>query len=244
MQINSNFYILPQLNGSFHDHLALTLSVFGAQVCMLFSTTYHTFGCCNAKLRNKWLRADVFGISAGLIGMYLSGIYTSFYCFQEILRTYLITLLLILATSIYIPTRDDFFQSKIWGNRIGYLHLSYIGLIAFGLYPTAHWISLHGGFENPHVMNWFPTIVILFALIGLAFLFYATLIPERFFPGYFDLVGSSHHLWHMLILSAMIYWHRSGINMLTFYHSNPQFCIYVQEPQNGRFNISNSSSIL
>lgn len=31
--------------------------------------------------------------------------------------------------------------------------------------------------------NWFPTIVILFTLIGLAFLFYATLIPERFFPG-------------------------------------------------------------
>lgn len=32
MQINSNFYVLPRLNGSFHDHLALTLSVFGAQV--------------------------------------------------------------------------------------------------------------------------------------------------------------------------------------------------------------------
>lgn len=61
------------------------------------------------------------------------------------------TLLLILFITLYIPARKDSLTKKFGNTRVGYLHLTYILIIAFGLYPTAHWISLHGGLENPHV---------------------------------------------------------------------------------------------
>lgn len=48
---------------------------------MLLSTFYHMFGCQSIIRRQKWLLADQFGISIGLMGIYLSGIYTSFYHF-------------------------------------------------------------------------------------------------------------------------------------------------------------------
>uniref|UniRef100_A0AC34QHC3 Uncharacterized protein n=1 Tax=Panagrolaimus sp. JU765 TaxID=591449 RepID=A0AC34QHC3_9BILA len=183
MQYNNHFHKLPSLGVSFSDHMCVFLSLFGSQLCMVLSAGYHTFGCISPKIRKTWLRADVFGISAGLLGMYLGGIYTSFYCFPDIQATYLMTLLLILFITLYIPARKDSLTKKFGNTRVGYLHLTYILIIAFGLYPTAHWISLHGGLENPHVTKWLPNIFLLLSLIGIAFLFYATLIPERFFPG-------------------------------------------------------------
>lgn len=82
MQWNSNVHVLPSLKAPFVDHLVTTVSVAGAQICMLLSVLYHTFGCIGIEQHDKWLRADVFGISIGIIGMYLSGIYMSFYCFS------------------------------------------------------------------------------------------------------------------------------------------------------------------
>ena len=37
--------------------------------------------------------------------------------------------------------------------------------------------------------------------------------------GRFDFVGGSHFWWHVLVFAAMLYWHRSGMSMLAFYHS-------------------------
>lgn len=47
---------------------------------MFLSAAYHTFGCTSEEDRQKWLKVDIFGISAGLLAMYLSGIYTAFFC--------------------------------------------------------------------------------------------------------------------------------------------------------------------
>uniref|UniRef100_A0A1I7XQY6 Protein YIPF n=1 Tax=Heterorhabditis bacteriophora TaxID=37862 RepID=A0A1I7XQY6_HETBA len=162
-------------------------------ICMLLSASYHTFGCASERRREQWLKMDVFGISAGLLGMYLSGIYTAFFCFkvnnaltssdyyitiifslycllppflavvflsknfqiyllaQECLESYLYFLLSIFLITAYVPTRKDFFVRKIIGTRIGYLHIIYTSIIAFGICPTIHWIFLHGGLSSAHV---------------------------------------------------------------------------------------------
>ncbi|CAD5224928.1 unnamed protein product [Bursaphelenchus xylophilus] len=232
MQYRVNYQVLPSLNAPQMDYIVQTLSLFGAQLCMILSAAYHTFGCINEYERNKWLRMDIFGISAGLLGMYLGGIYTSFYCFNNALQTYLSALSGIFALALYIPAKHDSISSKIRGTRIGYLHLTYMAITSFGLYPTFHWVQLHGGFGNSHVSTWFPSIVVMFGLVGLGFVFYATLIPERFYPGKFDLVGCSHQWWHLLILAAMIYWNEAGIQLLTYYHSMPRLCSHLDQDFN------------
>ncbi|KAK5982246.1 Progestin and adipoQ receptor family member 3, partial [Trichostrongylus colubriformis] len=135
-QYEMNAYRIPLMGGHFQDHLILSLSIFGAQICMLFSAAYHTFCCANEKKRQKFLKLDIFGISAGLLGMYLSGIYTAFFCFQDHLVTYFYMLMSIFFITAYVPTREDFFDRKIVGSRIGYLHIIYTSIIIFGFCPT------------------------------------------------------------------------------------------------------------
>uniref|UniRef100_A0A8R1DVT0 FAD-binding PCMH-type domain-containing protein n=2 Tax=Caenorhabditis japonica TaxID=281687 RepID=A0A8R1DVT0_CAEJA len=81
-QYYTNCVVLPSIGSHPADHIVFTLSIFGMQICMFLSASYHTFGCSSIVMRQKWLKMDVFGISAGLLGMYLNGIYTAFFCFQ------------------------------------------------------------------------------------------------------------------------------------------------------------------
>ena len=45
------------------------------------------------------------------------------------------------------------------------------------------------------------------------FIFYLPEIPERLAPGAFDLVGSSHQLWHLALIVA-VQLHTSGVTRL------------------------------
>ncbi|VDK23111.1 unnamed protein product [Anisakis simplex] len=122
------------------------------QICMFLSAAYHMFGCASADERRRWLRFDQCGISAGLISIYLSGIYTAFQCFENWRTNYITVALGLFAFVLYIPSRSGIMDSKLFGTRVGYLHLIYMCVALFGMLPTVHWFSLHGGFENPHVV--------------------------------------------------------------------------------------------
>ncbi|KAI1726236.1 hemolysin-III related domain-containing protein [Ditylenchus destructor] len=175
----------------------------------------------------------VYGLSQFNLGVYgLSQFNLEVYGLsQEVQRVYICSLVVILAISLcpllipfgHAPSNGKSKSSKLIPavpqRRIGPVHCIYVGLALFGLYPAWHWVELHGGLSSPHVERWLPSLVILFALVGMAFVFYATLIPERFYPGQFDVVGCSHQWWHLLILAAMVYWHWAGIDLLTFYHA-------------------------
>ncbi|CAI4221105.1 unnamed protein product [Auanema sp. JU1783] len=223
-QLDANIFHIPTIGGSKEDHLVFTLSIFGSQICMLLSACYHTFGCTSSRKREQWLKMDVFGISAGLLGMYLGGIYTAFYCFPDHLESYLYFLLTIFLITAYVPSRKDFFEKKVVGNRIGFLHIIYTTIIVFGICPTIHWVYLHGGLDNLHVQRWLPSIIILYSLTAAAFFFYVSLVPERISPGTFDVVGCSHQWWHLLILAAMVWWQRAGRELLSFYRSHHNSC--------------------
>ncbi|KAF1756548.1 hypothetical protein GCK72_013001 [Caenorhabditis remanei] len=184
---------------------------------------------------------DIFGISAGLLGMYLNGIYTAFFCFQDHLTSYIYILLGIFVITAYVPTRQDFFERKIVGSRVGLLHIIYCIIITFGICPTVHWVFLHGGFDSDHVVKWFPNVIVLYSLIAAAFMFYVTMVPERLWPGKFDVVGCSHQWWHIFILGAMIYWQQSGNQLLTEYRSFSDSC-HRFIPQQNFSEISHSIS--
>lgn len=81
MQYWCAFCVLPSVNAPRMDYIVMAGSMLCSQICMAFSSAYHTFGCQSAYRRQKWLKADLFGVSLALLGIYLSGIYTSFYKF-------------------------------------------------------------------------------------------------------------------------------------------------------------------
>ena len=63
-----------------------------------------------------------------------------------------------------------------------------IGLFMFwaiyGIIPTIHWVTLHpDNIFDPLVTAMLPRIIFMYFICGIAFFFYVTKLPERFFPG-------------------------------------------------------------
>lgn len=61
-----------------------------------------------------------------------------------------------------------------------------------------------------------PRVAGMYFLVGLAFFFYITRIPERFFNGKVDYLGHSHNLWHIIIVIALYHWHNTGEFIIYF----------------------------
>ncbi|KAG1714489.1 Progestin and adipoQ receptor family member 3 [Nymphon striatum] len=89
-----------------------------------------------------------------------------------------------------------------------------------GIFPTFHWIYIKNGFSNHEVQQLFPNIVIMYLISAAGFIFYLCKIPERFFPGKFDIIGSSHQLWHLLVFISLVWWHKTGVKYIYVIHSS------------------------
>ncbi|ROT75421.1 putative progestin and adipoQ receptor family member 3 isoform X1 [Penaeus vannamei] len=87
----------------------------------------------------------------------------------------------------------------------------FTGWAVSGLLPTIHWTLLHGGVSTGIVQVFLPRILMMYAISGTAVVVYVWKIPERYFPGRFDFIGSSHQLWHLIIVAALVYWHQTGL---------------------------------
>ena len=85
-----------------------------------------------------------------------------------------------------------------------------------GLWPAAHWFWMFGGFKDPGVQIIFPRTITCYFIIVLAFSFYISKMPERFFPGAMDYFGHSHQWWHLLIFLALATWHDTAIRSAIF----------------------------
>lgn len=219
-----NVQLLPATNAVTTDYVIATICLLGLQTCMLMSSFYHIFGSTSIERRRLLLRCDIFGISSGLLSIYLIGIYVAFLCHQEWLKYYFSFLLGISLIAIYLPLSSSSINMVPCGPQFGYTHLTYliISVLSFG--PTLHWISLHGGIFNDHVLEWLPKLFALYGMTGSAFLFYISMIPERLKPGSFDLVGCSHNWWHILVLLAMWYWQNTTFDYLISHRSHDNYC--------------------
>ena len=56
----------------------------------------------------------------------------------------------------------------------------------------------------------------MYFICGIAFFFYVTKLPERFFPGLVDIIGHSHQWWHIFIFLGLMFWHNTGMTFALF----------------------------
>uniref|UniRef100_A0A674GNR6 Progestin and adipoQ receptor family member 3 n=1 Tax=Taeniopygia guttata TaxID=59729 RepID=A0A674GNR6_TAEGU len=73
--------VLPAAGASREDFVICSVCLFCFQVCMLCSVGYHLF-CCHRseKTSRRWMALDYAGISIGILGCYVSGVFYAFYC--------------------------------------------------------------------------------------------------------------------------------------------------------------------
>jgi len=181
--------------------------------CLVF---YHLLGCISSRAFADFLKLDYCGIGLGILGCYLSGLHISFECYHHWRISYetLIISMMFLAVIYYIHGVKRYITQNI--------HVTlFITISLSGFIPAVHWFYLHGGWTNEFVRHFFPKLFVLYAILGFGTLIYLIRFPERFFPGYFDFLFSSHQIWHIATLAAFVWWYNNGVELLEYRLINP-----------------------
>nr|XP_057925531.1 progestin and adipoQ receptor family member 3a isoform X3 [Doryrhamphus excisus] len=189
--------VLPELGASREDYVIYSIGLFCVKLCLLCSVGYHLF-CCHRseKTSRRWMALDYAGVSIGILGCYVPGVFYTFYC-NNIHPHYL---------------------GKQWKKLRS---LIFCSVACYGLVPTVHWICIDGGFSGELVQAFVPRVLLMYLMAALALVFFVSKVPERYFPGQLNYVGSSHQVWHVLLLLMFYWWHQSSRFIMAYRHSRP-----------------------
>ncbi|XP_071953926.1 progestin and adipoQ receptor family member 3-like [Antedon mediterranea] len=217
LSIYDSIVIIPSFRGTFIDQVIFSVFILCFQFCMLSSAGYHLFCCRSEVACKRWLCLDLAGISVGLLGCYFPAVFYAFSCFPVWRNVYLVLVCCMILATLFLQLHPMFHKSNWSTKRL----IAFISMVAFGIIPVSHWAFLYGGFDSLIVQTFVPKIVVMYILGVLALFFYATKFPERCFPGTMDYIGSSHQLWHIMVVIAFVWWHQAGISLMEFRDNYP-----------------------
>jgi len=170
-----------------------------AMYTFLGSLMYHWFQCVSKSHHECFLRMDISGIGFLIMGSYYPPIYYAFQGAPGYGIFYLASISIMCVVCSIMLLVPRFSEERYTHFRV--LVLSATGL--FGIIPLIHLFFLHeGGLQNPIFYGKVMAVLELYFWYGLAVFFYASKIPERIFPGKFDLLFCSHQFWHTFVFVA------------------------------------------
>lgn len=183
------------------DKFTMVVFLIAAMKCLVCSTVWHTCnGISRFKAKQRFACVDYTGITVLIAASIITTEYTAFYCQPLWQSLYMgITAISGLLGAAFTcspsfdhpearPKRVAFFVSFAAAGVMGFIHASYL----HGLLNTFNF--------------YLPVLKSLFCY-ALGVVFYALLIPERWFPGgFFDYIGASHNFWHLSVFGG-IYFH-------------------------------------
>ncbi|KAM0807173.1 hypothetical protein AB5N19_07512 [Seiridium cardinale] len=196
------------------DVLVFSCFFGGAAACLGMSATFHML-CNHSPGVAKWgNKLDYSGIVALIVGSYVPALYYGLFCEPRLMVFYLYGICL-LGVGCGIVSWVERFRTPKWRP---YRAMMFVGLGVSGVLPVCQGIAIYGyhDLEKRMGLNW--VIFQGFLYIFGAFL-YAVRWPERSAPGTFDIWGSSHQLFHVLILFAAAS-HLKGMAIAFDHHHN------------------------
>ncbi|KAH6656421.1 mPR-like GPCR protein [Truncatella angustata] len=216
-------YILEPLHRRYSgvsagDYAVLAIFLLTATTCFGFSAAYHTLINHSQKVEAIWLRLDFVGIILLIVGSFISGIYVGFWCEQLEKTIYWGMTGGLGAISIFVMVHPRF-QGLKW-RTFRLLTLVSTGLS--GIAPIAHGIYKFG-FPQMALQSGLPYYLAEGGLFLVAAVIYATRFPECIKPGTFDIWGSSHQIFHIIVVFATIV-HLVGVLTAYDYNYNNRQC--------------------
>ncbi|GAB4828237.1 hypothetical protein Ancab_035149 [Ancistrocladus abbreviatus] len=166
----------------------------GSMFCLLLSSLCHLFSCHSYHLSMLLLRMDYVGISIMIITSFFPPIYYIFQCdpHWQIFYLSVITLMgLFTVVTLLSPTLSS-------GKYRGFRALLFVSMGLFGLIPAVHASILNWDNPRRNMTMAYELFMALFYLVGTGF--YVSRVPERFKPGWFDLAGHSHQIFHVFVV--------------------------------------------
>ncbi|KAI0179757.1 mPR-like GPCR protein [Hypoxylon sp. FL1284] len=206
-------------NGAPGGDVGVVLGLMLSEVaCLGLSSAYHTLLCHSREVEALWLRLDFVGIILLILGSSVSGIYVDFWC-ESLERTIYWTMTGTLTAISIVVVVAPAFQGPRWRT----LRLLTFVCTGFStLAPIIHGICMIG-FKQMMRQSGLPYYFAEGALFLLGALVYATRFPESVSPGKFDIYGSSHQIFHVLVVIATAI-HLAGVLDAIEYNYHNQRC--------------------
>lgn len=170
----------------------------GAMFCLLSSSTCHLFGCHSHSLNLQLLQLDYIGIAVMIITSFFPPIYYIFQCDPRWQFIYLGGVTIMGVFTIITLLSPALSTGKFRSFR-AFLFMA-MGL--FGLIPSVHALILNWHEPQRNATLAYESAMALSYLIGT--MFYVTRIPERWKPGWFDLAGHSHQIFHCFVIMGAL----------------------------------------
>ncbi|KAK0703505.1 mPR-like GPCR protein [Lasiosphaeria miniovina] len=181
------------------DHVIFTFFLLTAVICLGLSTTYHTLMNHSKKVEQLCLQLDLVGIVVLTLGDFVSGIYVIFWCEPLQRKIYWSMIGVLGALTIVIMINP-----KLQGRKFRVFRtLTFVALGASGFAPLIHGITIFG-WSQMVKQSGLPYYLAEGGFLLTGSFLYATKFPESRYPGKFDVWGSSHQLFHIMVVLATV----------------------------------------
>ncbi|KAL2046268.1 hypothetical protein N7G274_001715 [Stereocaulon virgatum] len=192
-----SLYAFERYHISTTDVLAFSFYFVGAVACLGMSAAYHMIANHSPEVHRVGSQLDYVGIVALIFGSVVPSVYYGFHC-EPILQKMYWAMISTIAIGCTIVSMNPKFRTPLWRPfRAG----MFVGFGLSAVFPVLHGVYIYGVEKMQYSMGLYWVILQGFLYILGAGL-YAARIPERLHPGRFDIWGSSHQIFHILILLA------------------------------------------
>ncbi|KAH9939918.1 HlyIII-domain-containing protein [Amylocystis lapponica] len=190
-----------------------------AVFCLFSSAIYHTGLAHSEKVSDRCHVLDYSGIIVLTVGSFYPCIYYGFYCDPHLQITYLTIMSMVGAGAAYIVLNPEYSKPTHRGARTAV----FIALGLSGVAPVSHGVITHGFNRVCYEMG-FGWLLPSAALYISGALLYANRIPERFWPGTFDLFFASHQIFHVHVVLAALAHYACVLTAFDHWHNRTGQC--------------------
>ncbi|KAJ3125686.1 hypothetical protein HK098_008278 [Nowakowskiella sp. JEL0407] len=199
------------------DVVVVSVFISGAVVCLSLSSLFHLFQSHSMKIATAWNKADYIGIVVLIVSSFVPALYYGFMC-DWVYKTVYIAFISFFGTVIIV-----FSLSKYFTYYRVLRTCMFLGMGLSSILPVGHAVAAYGYNFMQYAMS-LDYLILMGVLYVCGTLIYAFRIPEKWYPGKFDLVFHSHQIFHVFVVAAALthyygvlraykFWHVSELNV-------------------------------
>ncbi|KAF2788318.1 HlyIII-domain-containing protein [Melanomma pulvis-pyrius CBS 109.77] len=205
------------------DVLVFSCYFLGAVACLGMSATYHTIQNHSPEVSSFGNKLDYLGIVFLIWGSFIPVLYYAFQAEPQLIKTYWTMITTLAAGTSVVSVHPRFRTPALRPFRA--LMFVLMGLSA--VVPVLHGIKIYGldQLRKTIGLDWVVLEGVLYiAGAGL----YAARFPERVKPGAFDIWGSSHQIFHVLVVLAAASHLVGLVKAFDYEHSQRSGAVYLE----------------
>lgn len=213
-------YLLSTSSAAWSDYAVLYTFIATAILCLGCSSLFHLFCCHSEEVSKSWNKCDYAGIVFLIVGSFFPAIYYGFYCENNWKLIYLAGISIFGLTTLLFTVSKTYSQPQYRLHRTAlFMCLGFAGLI-----PISHAVFKVGIADslNSISLNW---VLFMGLFYTLGAVIYGMRIPERWFPGCFDIWFHSHQIFHVFVVVAAILHYIGVVKAFHYHHSGATVCL-------------------